>query len=110
MINYPYGEISSSELTATGVQAITIDNSATIIDGTTVIATGNRTLNLTLDSELRIGAKLFVKSKTTATETTIFGTGITAPTITGVAGKTNTQSFTFDGTAFLPDGLKVQID
>jgi len=97
-------------LTATGAQALTIDNYFTIVDGVTVEATGNRTLNLTLSSELEKGARLFVKSKTNGTETTIFGTGITSATITGVAGKTKTQSFTYDGSAFLPDGASVQID
>ncbi len=97
-------------LTATGAQALTIGNQFTIVDGVTTEATGNRTLNLTIDSEVRKGAKLFVKSKTNGTETTIFGTGITSVTITGVAGKTKTQSFTYDGSVFLPDGTAVQID
>ena len=109
-IKWPFGEGDSKELTATGAQAIAIDDNFTIIDGATVEATGNRTLDLTIDSEVKSGAKLFLKSKTNGTETTIFGTGITAPTITGVAGKTKTQGFTYDGTVFLPDGASVQID
>ena len=109
-IKWPFGEADSKELTATGAQALTIDDNMTIIDGTTVEATGNRTLNLTIDSEVKAGAKLLLKSKTNGTETTIFGTGITSVTITGVAGKTKTQGFTYDGTVFLPDGTSVQID
>ncbi len=109
-INHPFGPAANIALTATGAQAVTIGNTVTIIDGATVEATGNRTINLTIDSEVKAGAKVFVKSKTNGTETTIFGTGITAPTITGVAGKTKTQAFTYDGSAFLPDGLSVQID
>ena len=101
-IKWPFGEGDSKELTATGAQAITIDDNLTVIDGVTVEATGNRTLNLTIDSELKAGARLFLKSKTNGTETTI--------SITGVAGKTKTQGFTFDGSVFLPDGLSVQID
>jgi hypothetical protein len=53
---------------------------------------------------------LHIKVKTTATETFTFGTGIDAPTVTGVAGKTWCQSFWFDGTVFLPSGAKIQID
>lgn len=109
-IKWPFGSADSKELTATGAQALTIDDNMTVIDGVTVEATGNRTLDLTVDSELGAGAKLIVKSKTNGTETTIYGTGITAPTITGVAGKTKTQGFTYDGTNFLPDGTSVQID
>ncbi len=109
-INHPFGLAGSKALTATGAQAITIDSNVVIIDGATVEATASRTIDLTIDSEIKAGAKVFVKSKTNATETTVFGTLITAPTITGVAGKTKTQSFTYDGSAFLPDGLSVQID
>ena len=109
-IRHPFGLADSKELTATGVQALSINDDFTIIDGVTVEATGNRTLNLTVDSEIKSGARLLLKSKTNGTETTIFGTGITSVTITGVAGKTKTQGFTYDGTAFLPDGTSVQID
>lgn len=109
-IKWPFGEGDSKELTATGAQAITIDDNLTVIDGATVEATGNRTLNLTIDAELKAGARLLLKSKTNGTETTIFGTGITSVTITGVAGKTKTQGFTFDGSVFLPEGVSVQID
>lgn len=109
-INYPFGLASTKVLTATGAQALTIDDNMTIIDGVTVEATGNRTLDLTINLDLKAGARLFLKSKTNGTETTIFGTGITSATITGIAGKTMTQGFTFDGTVFLPDGLKQQID
>lgn len=110
MIRAPFGVASTSTLSATGAQAITIDNQCTIIDGETTEATGNRTINLTIDSEVLAGARILVKSKTNGTETTIFGTSITSVTVTGVAGKIKTQSFTYDGTAFLPDGTAVQID
>jgi len=109
-IKYPFGAAVTTALTATGAQAITVTDGSTIIDGETVEATGNRTIDLAIDSEVNAGAKLFLKSKTNGTETTIFGTGITSVTITGVAGKIKTQAFTYDGTAFLPDGLSVQID
>lgn len=109
-IKYPFGDADSKTLSATGAQALTIDDNLTVIDGVTTQATGNRTLNLTIDAEVKAGAKILLKSKTNGTETTIFGTGISSVTITGVAGKTKTQGFTYDGTNFLPDGTAVQVD
>ena len=109
-IRYPFGLADTKELSNTGAQALAIDDDFTIIDGVTVEGSGNRTLDLTVNSEVKAGAKLLLKAKTAGTQTTIFGTGITAPTITGVAGKTKTQGFTYDGTNFLPDGTSVQID
>lgn len=97
-------------LTATGAQALTIANQFTIVDGVTVEATGNRTINLTINSEVRKGATLFIKTKANGTESTIFGTLITSVTVVGAAAKTNCQSFTYDGSVFLPDGLTVLID
>lgn len=110
-IRYPFGVVgTTATLTATGAQAVTVDSQFMVIDGETTEATGNRTVNLTIDSNVTIGAKILLKSKTNGTETTIFGTSITSVTITGVTGKIKTQSFTYDGTAFLPDGVSVQID
>ena len=109
-IRYPFGNAPELALTATGAQTLTINNGMTFVDGVTVEATGNRTLNLTIDADLQAGARLLVLSKTNGTETTIFGTGITSATITGVAGKTKTQEFIYNGTAFYPAGTAVQID
>ena len=109
-IKWPFGLADSKTLTATGSQALTIDDDMTIIDGVAVEATADRTLDLEIDSQLKAGAMIKLKSKTNGTEKTIFGTGISAPEITGVAGKTKTQGFTFDGATFLPDGANVQID
>lgn len=109
-IRWPFGPADSVALTATGAQAIAIENDMTIIDGVSVVATGNRTLNLTPSADLKAGARVLVKSKTTATETTIFGTGCQAPTITGVAGKTKTCELIYDGTNFVAQGTAVQLD
>lgn len=107
---WPFGLPDVIALSATGAQAIAVTNDLTIIDGVTTQATGNRTLNLTIDAAVNIGARLVVKSKTAATETTIGGTGMTAPTITGVAGKTKTWELVYDGAAFVATGTAVQID
>ena len=109
-IKHPFGAADSQAMTAVGTQAFTITDNMTVIDGATVEATGNRTIDITASAELKAGARLLVKNKTNATETLTHGTNITAPIITGFAGKTTTQGFTFDGTTFLPDGAKIQID
>lgn len=107
---FPFGPATTVAMTATGAQAITIENNLTIIDGVTVEATGARTLNLTIDESVDTGARIIVQSKSNATENMVFGTGITGPTVAGVAGKTFDFPFVYNGTAFVQEGLSVQID
>jgi len=109
-IKHPFGAAETFELTATGDQDITIVDDLTIIDGVTVEATADRTIDLVIDSEIKAGAVIFMKIKSNGTEDTIFGTGITNLNLTGVAGKTTTQAFMFDGTVFTPMGAQDQID
>ena len=110
-VHNPFGDADVVALTATGAQALTIENNPTLVDGVTVEATGNRTLNLTIDTDsVSIGARIVVQSKTNGTETTIFGTDITGVTVTGVAGKTKNTEFVYNGTAFVNSGTPVQID
>jgi hypothetical protein len=109
-INYPFGAATTVALSATGAQAITIENAVTYINGVTTQATGNRTLNLTIDSELGVGARIYLASKTNGTETTIAGTGMTMPTITGVAGKTKVTELVYNGTGFVALSAGYQID
>jgi hypothetical protein len=108
-VKSPFGAADTLTIAATGTTAATISNQETYVSSLTTL-TGNATLDLTLSSELKAGARLYVKVKTTATETFTFGTGIDAPVVTGVAGKTWTQGFWYDGTIFLPMGAKIQID
>ncbi len=109
-IKWPAGDADEQALSATGAQALTIDDDMTVIDGVTTEATAARTIDLTITTGVKKGAMILLKSKTNGTENTVFGTGITAPTFAGVAGKTFTQGFQFDGTVFLPQGAAVQID
>lgn len=109
-LHFPFGEAETIALSATGAQALTVNNWFTYVDGVTTEATGNRTLNLTLGDELKVGATLVLASKTNGTETTISGTGITGPTITGVAGKTKVWSYVYTGSAFVCTSTAVQID
>jgi len=110
VIKWPFGAAGTASLSATGAQAVTINNELTIIDGVTTQATGNRTLNLTIGGGVKAGAMIFVKSKSNAVETLTFGTGCTAPVSTGVAGKTKTVSLMYDGTNFVQMGAEVQLD
>lgn len=110
IVKWPFGEASTEALTATGDQAIELINEMTIIDGASTTATGNRTINLDINDEVGVGAMIVAKLKTTGTETTTFGTGFTAPTLTGVAGKTKVVSFIYDGTTFIQTGTAVQLD
>jgi hypothetical protein len=108
-IKAPFGASDTLTIAATGTTAATISNQVTTVTALPTL-TGNATLDLTLSSELKAGAMLHIKCKTTAAETFTFGTGIDGPVVTGVAGKTWTQSFFYDGTIFLPAGAKIQID
>lgn len=108
---YPFGPATDSDvLSATGAQALTIQDNLTIVDGVTTQATGARTFNLTVDDSVDVGALLWIKSKSAATENNTFGTGMTGPTVAGVAGKILSFLFIYDGTAFVQAGAHVQID
>lgn len=110
IVKYPFGEASSLSLTASGDQELEINNAMTVIDGASIAATAARTINLTIDENVSVGDRILLKVKTTATETTVFGTGITGVSITGVAGKTKTVEAVFDGDNFVVSGAPVQID
>lgn len=107
-VRFPFGEADLKALAYAATQAVTIDNAMTILSF--AILTGACTVNLTIDSEVPIGSTLQVVVPATATEVLTFGTGFTATTITGVAGKTKTQGFVYDGTTFKPVGTAVQIN
>lgn len=108
-INWPQGEADKQDLAYATTQAVTIKNMMTILSF--AILTGDTTLNLTIDSQVRKGARLLLKVPATnnADDLTL-GTGIDAPVIVGVAGKTKTQEFVYDGSLFVPAGAIVQID
>ncbi len=108
-VRHPYGPLDHQQPAFSATIAATVDNGgATLIEP--AILTGALLLNLTIDAGVKKGALLYLKVKTTDTEVTTLGTGITGPTVTGVAGKTWVQTFVFDGTAFVAAGVKQQID
>lgn len=109
-IKFPFGSAEVIELTASGDQNLAINDALSVIDGVAVPATGNRTINLVIGDFCPIGAQIFVQSKSAATETLTFGTGITGAVLTGVTGKTFGVLFVYNGTAFIEASTPVQID
>lgn len=97
-------------LSAVGVQALAVNNNMTIVDGTQVVATDDRTLDITADPGLEPGAVLIVKTKSVGTEELIPGAGIKGETITGVAGKTQVAHYVYDGFNFIQTSDFIQID
>ena len=109
-VRWPFGkakEIVIAVFAATMTQAIA--------DRMTVLSlpqlTSSATLNVTPGAEQLVGDLLMVKvpALTNGFNLTL-GTGIDAPVITGVAGKTQQQLFMFTGLAFTAVGASVQID
>ena len=109
-IMWPFGEAQTEVMAATGTTAIEVTDMLCIIDGATTEATGNSTLNLTIDEFVKAGAIILLSRKTDDTETLTFGTGITDVVHTGVAGKTFTAAYMYNGTTYLPMGELQQID
>ena len=107
-IRSPFGIADHQTPTSAATLTVEVANDLTIIEPTTLA--DNMTLNVTPSAELQKGAILLVKVKTTGTETLTYGDNINSSVVTGVAGKTFTQSFMYDGTAFIAMGPKQQID
>lgn len=106
---FPWGEPDVIDLVYAAEQNVEVSNNMTVLKF--AILTGDTTLNVTVAPGVRNGAMLLVKVPATANADDLaFGTGIDGPAIVGVAGKTKTQAFIFDGTVFLPTGAAVQID
>jgi hypothetical protein len=111
ILNHPFAAApTASAMTATGDQTVSVTNALTFIDGATTQATGNRTLILSIGSEVKAGAIILLTCKSNGTETLTFSTGITDAVHTGVAGKTFAGAYMYNGTVFLPMGELQQID
>lgn len=108
IINYPFGAAQTFTSATAGTVVITVSNQMAVMSAPTLTAAA--TLSITAASSLKAGAILLVAVKTTSTEVTTFGGSVVAPTVTGVAGKTWTQGFLYNGTSFYPLGTKQQVD
>jgi len=110
-IKYPWGAANTVSLTATGNQVVNCINNVTIVDGVTTQATTSHTIGFTFDAQLMSGARVFLKYKTSGTDTLYFtGGGITNAAINGTATKIWCQSYTYDGTQLWPDGAAVKVN
>lgn len=107
---WPFGAATAIVMIAAGTVAANICNNLTIIDGTTVVATGNRTLDLTIYPDVEPGARLIVKTRTTGAETFTPGEGMTGTVTSGTAGKTKVAEYVYDGYKFIQTAAAVQID
>jgi hypothetical protein len=108
VINYPFGAAQTFTAAASGTVVVTVNNQMSVMSAPTLTAAA--TLSLTASSNLKAGAILLVAVKTTSTEVTTFAGSVVAPAVTGVAGKTWTQAFLYNGTNFYPMGVKQQVD
>jgi hypothetical protein len=106
---WPFAAADTQTPAYAATLAVSINNQLTILEPATL--TGAMTINLTLDAGLKAGAIILLKHTSDGTaRTTTFGTGFSAPAQVGVISKTFTQSFMYDGSAFLPMGAALQIN
>ena len=106
---WPAG-ISTPLTVGQGTTALTISNNMNHVASVPTL-TANATISVTAASSLRAGAQMLIVVKTTSVETVSFtGSNIAAPTFTGVAGKTFSQGFIYNGSKFYPTGEAEQVD
>jgi hypothetical protein len=105
---WPFGAADVQSLDAAATIAAEVWNTKTILDIAQLSA--GATLNLDVDAEVKPGDELVVMWSTAGTQTLTFGTGFTAPSINGVAGKNFMQKFEYEGAQFVPVAEAVTLD
>lgn len=108
VIKDPFGASQDVTIAVTGATAVTINKNA--INQTIPTLTGNATVTITAHADLEVGTEMSFIIKTTATETFTVAGDIVGPVVTGVAGKTWSQGYKYNGTKFYPVGAKIQVD
>jgi hypothetical protein len=106
---WPMGAATAVSLNAGATNNITVGNGLSYV-GSIPTLTASTTISVTTGTPVKAGAILHLVIKTNATETTTFTGAIVAPVVTGVAGKTWSQTFIYNGTKFYPSGAKIQVD
>ena len=109
VINYPFGAAQDFSVAAAGTTTVVVSNQMAYMSSIPTL-TAAATVSVSPASTLKAGAMLIVEIKTTGTEVTTFSGNIVAPAVTGVAGKTWSQAFLYNGTNFYPCGVKQQVD
>lgn len=106
-INFPFGAPQGYVLSASGTTAFTQNNLLAYPSSVTTL-TAATVFSVTADAKLKVGAKLLFAATTSTTSVVSFSGAIVSPTITGVANKTFSQEFWYDGTYFRPTAIAVQ--
>lgn len=106
---WPYGASTALSPGVGGTTAVTVSNNMNHVASIPTL-TANLNFSVTVNSQIKPGAVILLTIKTTSTETTTFSGAIVAPVVTGVAGKTWSQGFIYNGTNFYPCGAKIQVD
>lgn len=106
---FPTGASTAITIVNNGTTTFTATNNMNHVASVTTL-TANATFSVTASSQLKAGAIIMLAVKTTSTETTTFAGSIVAPVVTGVAGKTWSQAYLYNGTNFYPMGAKIQVD
>ncbi len=105
-LRYPFGAADVQSKAYAATIAADVTNSETIINVAQL--TGAATLNLTVDAEVAVGARLTVKLEADGTARTVtWGTGFTAVAYQVAISKKATASFVFDGATFVSTGVIV---
>jgi hypothetical protein len=108
MGKFAFGHSTALLIVFSASMQATVSETRTIA---TINMTGNGTLALSEDAKPTLGDEIILKvsSDGTARDLT-FGTGFTAPVLTGVINKTKVITLVYDGTAFIPSGAAIQIN
>ena len=77
----------------------------------TIAMTGDGTLSLSADAKPTLGDELILKVSSDGTARTLaFGTGFTAPSVSGAINKTKVLSLVYDGSTYIATAAAVQIN
>lgn len=109
ILKWPFGAANVQSPADAANIAVTVANNFTIVK---LALAGNRTLDLTVDAQVDVGAILIVRSTSdgTARDLTL-GTAIDGPLLTGTISKTKSQAFFLDtDRIFKPMGAFAQVD
>lgn len=107
-ILWPFGEAPVVSPAFAAAVEVAVKNRKTFIKPAQL--TGNMALTITASDEQRVGDEVIVIFGTAGTQTLSFAGDVVAPSKQGVAGKNFVYKLEYDGVAFKPVALAVQID
>lgn len=108
-IMFPFGAADAQTPAYAAALALTITNQLTHVTLSNAMS-GGMTVNLTIDSEVKRGARLILTAASDGTARTITpGTGMLGTAEAGVISKTKQLVFEYNGTAFVLQAAR-QID